>query len=80
MTNTITIGKRLIPLEHIALVGPFDPAAHPGMRTDKAFKARVILTRYLGLSGSRFWTRAFDMAIGLFLALAFALHTFSSGV
>jgi hypothetical protein len=43
-------------------------------------KARVILTRYLGLSGSRFWTRAFDMAIGLFLALAFALHTFGSGV
>lgn len=42
-------------------------------------KARVILTRYLGLAGSRFWTRAFDMAIGLFLAIAFALHAFGSG-
>lgn len=43
------------------------------------FKARVILAHYLGLAGSRFWTRAFDMAIGLFLVLAFALHTFGSG-
>src|SRR4029077_17965943 len=43
MTNTVTIGKRLIPLDHIALVEPFDPSAHPGMKTDKAFKARVVL-------------------------------------
>ena len=43
MTNTVTIGKRLIPLDHIALVEPFDPAAYPGMKTDKAFKARVVL-------------------------------------
>jgi hypothetical protein len=43
MTSTVTIGKRLIPLEHIALVEPFDPAAHPGMRTDRPFKARVVL-------------------------------------
>lgn len=43
------------------------------------FKARVILTRYLGLAGSRFWTSAFDLAIGLFLALSLALHTFGSG-
>ena len=43
------------------------------------FKARVILARYLGLSGSLFWTRAFDLAIWLFLALSFALHTIGSG-
>ncbi len=42
-------------------------------------KARVILSRYLGLSGSRFWMRSFDLAIGLFLALAFALSLFGSG-
>jgi hypothetical protein len=41
--NTVTIGKRLIPLDHVALVEPFDPAAHPGMKTEKAFKARVVL-------------------------------------
>jgi hypothetical protein len=43
MSNTVTIGKRLIALDHIALVEPFDPAAHPGMKTDKLFKARVVL-------------------------------------
>lgn len=43
MTNTVTIGKRLIALDHIALVEPFDPAAHPGMKTGKLFKARVVL-------------------------------------
>lgn len=43
MTNTVTIGRRLIPLDHIALVEPFDPSAHPGMKSDKAFKARVVL-------------------------------------
>jgi hypothetical protein len=43
MTNTVTVGKRLIPVDHIALVEPFDPSAHPGMKSDKAFKARVVL-------------------------------------
>ncbi|WP_424958865.1 hypothetical protein [Hyphomicrobium sp. 1Nfss2.1] len=43
------------------------------------FKARVILTRYLGLQHSLFWRRSFDLAIGLFLALSFALHTIGSG-
>lgn len=41
--TTLTIGKRLIPLSHIALVEPFDPASHPGMKTDKAFRARIVL-------------------------------------
>lgn len=43
MTKTVTIGRRLIPVEHIALVEPFDPSAHPGMKTEKVFKARVVL-------------------------------------
>lgn len=42
-------------------------------------KARMILARYLGLAGSRFWTRSFDLAIGLFLGLSFALYLFGSG-
>ncbi|MCZ7593650.1 MAG: hypothetical protein M5U16_01095 [Hyphomicrobium sp.] len=42
-------------------------------------KARVILARYLGLAGSRFWTRAFDLTIGFFLVIAFALYSFGSG-
>jgi hypothetical protein len=28
---------------HIALIEPFDPSAHPGMKSDRAFKARVVL-------------------------------------
>lgn len=44
-----------------------------------ALKARVILTRYLALASSRFWTRVFDLAIGFFLLLCFVLHTFGSG-
>ncbi len=42
-------------------------------------KARIILARYLELAGSRFWTRVFDLVIGLFLALAFALYLFGTG-
>jgi len=38
------------------------------------FKARVILQRYLGLGQSRFWMRAFDLAIGGFVAVAFGIY------
>ncbi len=37
-------------------------------------KARVILSRYLGLHTSRFWMRTFDLVIGGFLILAFGLY------
>jgi hypothetical protein len=43
MTTTVELGKRIVPLSHVMLIEPFDPAAHPGMRTDKSFKARVTL-------------------------------------
>jgi hypothetical protein len=43
MQNIITLGRRLIPIEHIALVEAFDPAANPQFKTGKAFKARVVL-------------------------------------
>ena len=42
-------------------------------------KARIILARYLGLAGSRFWTRVFDLIVGLFLAIAFAVYLRGSG-
>ena len=41
-------------------------------------KARIILTRYLGLGGSRFWMTGFDGAIGSFLILSFAIYAFST--
>jgi hypothetical protein len=43
MTETITIGRRLIPREHIALIEPFDPQAQSRMRSEKTFKSRVVL-------------------------------------
>lgn len=43
MSKTVTLGKRLIPLDHIALVEPFDPAANPRMQSERPFKARVVL-------------------------------------
>lgn len=41
--TTLTIGRRLVPLEQIAFVEPFDPAANPKIQTDKAFKSRIVL-------------------------------------
>jgi hypothetical protein len=43
MQNVITIGKRLVPVEQIAFVEPFDPASNPDFKSDKPFKARVVL-------------------------------------
>lgn len=41
--NIITIGKRLIPVEQIAYVEAFDPAANPEFKPEKDFKARLVL-------------------------------------
>lgn len=41
--TTLTIGKRLIPIEQIAFVEPFDPSINPKIQTDKPFKSRVVL-------------------------------------
>src|SRR3954451_7458129 len=41
--STLVIGKRHVPREHVALVDSFDPSLHPGIRTQKAFRARVVL-------------------------------------
>lgn len=42
--KTVIIGKRLVPVEQIALVEPFDAAAaNPRFQSDKEFKARVVL-------------------------------------
>jgi hypothetical protein len=43
MQNVVTIGRRLVPVEHIALVEPFDPASNPEFKPEKPFKARVVL-------------------------------------
>ncbi|MCP3439810.1 hypothetical protein [Bradyrhizobium sp. CCGUVB14] len=41
--TTITIGKRLIPLEHIALLEPFDPSQQQRMQSERPFQTRLVL-------------------------------------
>jgi hypothetical protein len=41
--DVITIGRRLVPLEQIALVEPFDPASNPEFKPEKPYKARLVL-------------------------------------
>lgn len=43
MSNIITVGKRLIPSEHIVLIEPFDPKANPNFQTSRDYKGRVVL-------------------------------------
>lgn len=43
MDNVITLGKRLIPREHIALVELYDAAANPKFHTSREYKGRVVL-------------------------------------
>lgn len=42
MENVITLGKRFLPVEQIALVEPFDPTSNPDFKPEKEFKARVV--------------------------------------
>jgi hypothetical protein len=43
MNATVTIGRRLVPMEHIALVEPFDPASQTRMQSERPFQARIVL-------------------------------------
>lgn len=43
MNETVTVGKRLIPLEHIALIEPFDTTTQLPLPTERSFQARVVL-------------------------------------
>ena len=43
MQNTIHIGRRILPIEQIALIEPFDSETQKNMRSDRAFKAQIVL-------------------------------------
>lgn len=43
MSNVVTVGRRLIPAEHIVLVEPFDASANPNFQTTRDYKGRVVL-------------------------------------
>lgn len=43
MQNTVVIGKRLVPLEQVAMVEPVDPVGLAKLQTDRPFQARLVL-------------------------------------
>ena len=43
MSDTIRVGRRFVPLEHIVLIEPFDPSTQTRLQTDKPYKARLVL-------------------------------------
>jgi hypothetical protein len=43
MSSTVTLGRRLVPLEHVAFVEPFDATGSARIKTQKPFQARVVL-------------------------------------
>ena len=43
MSKTIEIGRRVVPVEQIALVEPFDPETQRNMRSTRPFKSRIVL-------------------------------------
>jgi hypothetical protein len=43
MSNLLRIGKRLIPIEHVALFEPYVPTPDSPIRTERDFKSRIVL-------------------------------------
>lgn len=43
MSDTIQVGRRFVPLEHIVLIEPFDPSTQPRLQTEKPYQARLVL-------------------------------------
>jgi hypothetical protein len=43
MSNLIRVGKRFIPVEHVALVEPYVPTPASPLRTSREFKSRIVL-------------------------------------
>lgn len=73
----LSLGTALVATA--GLSGQAEMFAAAGVLVLAGLKARVILARYLGLACTRFWTRVFDFAIGMFLVVSFALYAFGTG-
>ena len=43
VSKTIQIGKRFVPIQHIALVESFDSETQKNMRSTRLFKTRIVL-------------------------------------
>ncbi len=84
--QVITIGKRLVPVEQIAFVEPFDPASNPEFKPDRDFKGRVVLlnrdTVLTEMTPQAFaaehgWRLLADDNVAVSQALAFRVETFT---
>ena len=60
------------------VTGPQRAIASAGVLILAGLKARIILTRYLGLARSPFWRHVFDAIIGGFLGLAYVIYALSA--
>lgn len=72
MLVVLSIGTTVLTLLEVAasnrlLVGG-------GVLALAGIKARVILSRYLGLSRTRFWRQMFDGLLVIFLGLAYLIY------
>lgn len=63
----------------IEVSGTWRLAIAAGLLLLAGLKAHVIMTCYLGLGRSRFWTSAFDTAIICFLLIGFGVYLLGSG-
>lgn len=43
MPSLFMIGKRLVPVEHVAFVEPYEPGATPRIQTTRPFQSRVVM-------------------------------------
>lgn len=43
MSDTITIGRRILPVEQIVLVEPYEASSNQRVQSEKQFKSRVVL-------------------------------------
>jgi hypothetical protein len=81
----ITVGKRLIPIEQIALVEPFEPSNNPNFKPERDFEGRIVLLNrdpvLIEQTAASFaeehqfeWLA--DDGIGINLAIAFKVENF----
>jgi hypothetical protein len=86
MQNVVTIGRKLIPADQIALVEPFDGTNNPDFKPERPFKARVVLvnrdTLLSELSPQEFaglqdYQMLDEDAIAVNPAIAFQVETFT---
>lgn len=78
-TALVVLSVATTVLTLIEADGTLGVAIAAGVLFLAGLKARIILARYLSLSQSRFWLRAFTSAVAAFLAIALVIYLIGSG-